>query len=97
MQCAASLGWGPSTVPPIPRMSRVASALGGGHKIRAFTIHPMWFGKKHNPEEHRYYLLPGQGKSNRRKRQQQLVAAIIVGIIAAAIIGTTMWFMNGPR
>jgi len=77
----------------------------------------MWFRKKHNPEEHRYYLLPGQGKSNRRKRQQQLVAAIIpgqgksnrrkrqqqlvaaiiVGIIAAAIIGTTMWFMNGPR
>ncbi|MBN9693634.1 MAG: hypothetical protein J0M24_25590 [Verrucomicrobia bacterium] len=57
----------------------------------------MWFGKKRNPEEHRYYLLPGQGRSNRRKHRLQLVAAIIAGSIFAAIIGTIMWFMNGPR
>jgi hypothetical protein len=57
----------------------------------------MWFGKKRNPEEHRYYLLPGQGRSNRRKHRLQLVAAIIVGSIFAAIIGAVMWFMNGMR
>lgn len=57
----------------------------------------MWFGKKRNPEEHRYYLLPGQGRSNRRKHRLQLVAAIIAGSIFAAIIGAIMWFMNGPR
>jgi len=57
----------------------------------------MWFGKPHNPEEHRYYLLPGQGRSNRRKRRQQLVAAIIVGIIFSAGIASLMWIVNERR
>ena len=50
------------------------------------------FFRKRNPEEHRYYLLPGQGRSNRRVRRQQLIAAIIVGVIVSAGIGTAMWF-----
>ena len=54
----------------------------------------MWFGKPRNPEEHRYYLLPGQGRSNRRKRRQQLVAALITGAIFAAGLATLMWMMN---
>ncbi len=62
-----------------------------------FTVDIMWFGKKRNPEEHRYYLLPGQGRSNRRKRRQQLVAAIIAGAVFAALIGVAMWLMNEPR
>ncbi|HRI15669.1 MAG TPA: hypothetical protein PLX89_21950 [Verrucomicrobiota bacterium] len=57
----------------------------------------MWFAKKHNPEEHRYYLLPGQGRSNRRKRRQQFVAALIAGAFFAAVIGAVMWFMNNLR
>jgi heme/copper-type cytochrome/quinol oxidase subunit 2 len=57
----------------------------------------MWFAKKHSPEEHRYYLLPGQGRSNRRKRRQHLVVALITGAIFAAVIGTIMWFMNDLR
>lgn len=52
------------------------------------------FFKKRNPEEHRYYLLPGQGRSNRRVRRQQLIAAIIVGAIASAGIGVVVWFVG---
>jgi hypothetical protein len=52
------------------------------------------FFRKRSPEEHRYYLLPGQGRSNRRVRRKQTLAAITVGLIASAIIGTTMWFMG---
>ncbi len=50
------------------------------------------FFKKRNPEEHRYYLLPGQGRSNRRVRRQQLIASIIVGAIVSAGIGVALWF-----
>lgn len=57
----------------------------------------MWFGKPRNPEEHRYYLLPGQGRSNRRKRRQQLVAALITGAIFAAGIASLMWMLNERR
>lgn len=52
------------------------------------------FWKKRNPEEHRYYLLPGQGRSNRRKRRQQLIAALITGALFSAGIGVALWFMN---
>ena len=54
----------------------------------------MWFGKKRNPDEHRYYLLPGQGRSNQRKHRQQLIGAIITGAVFAALIAAVMWFMN---
>lgn len=57
----------------------------------------MWFGKPRNPEEHRYYLLPGQGRSNRRKRRQQLIAALITGAIFAAGIASLMWMLNERR
>jgi len=57
----------------------------------------MWFGKPRNPEEHRYYLLPGQGRSNRRKRRQQLLAALIAGAIFAACLASLMWILNEQR
>jgi len=57
----------------------------------------MWFVKPRNPEEHRYYLLPGQGRSNRRKRRQQLVAAIIAGAVFAAGLASLMWILNEQR
>jgi hypothetical protein len=50
------------------------------------------FFRKRNPEEHRYSLLPGQGRSIRREPRQQLIAAIIVGVIVSAGIGIAMWF-----
>jgi Na+-driven multidrug efflux pump len=52
--------------------------------------------KPKNPEEHRYYLLPGMGKSNRRQRQRYLRWSIAFGLIIAAIVGTVIYFAQRP-
>lgn len=52
--------------------------------------------KPKNPEEHRYYLLPGMGRSNRRQRQLYFRAAIIVGVIGAAILGAIIYLAQRP-
>jgi len=52
--------------------------------------------KPKNPEEHRYYLLPGMGKSNRRQRQLYFRVSIIVGVIIAAIVGLVIYFVQRP-
>jgi len=52
------------------------------------------FGKPKNPEEHRYYLLPGQGRGARKKHRQHVLAGIVVGCIASAILGLLLWQMN---
>lgn len=52
--------------------------------------------KPKNPEEHRYYLLPGMGRSNRRQRQLYFRAAIIVGLIVAGIVGVVIYFAQRP-
>lgn len=54
------------------------------------------FFRKRNPEENRYYLLPGQGRGNRRKHRQQLVAALIVAAIVSAGMAAVIWFLNRP-
>lgn len=51
-------------------------------------------GKPKNPDAHRYYLLPGQGRGNRRKHRQQLLAAWLVGIVAALALGGALWLYN---
>lgn len=69
-------------------------ALGGG-VLYAGPAPPMFgFGKPKNPEEHRYYLLPGQGRGARRKHRQHLLIAWVVGILAAAVLGLALWFLN---
>ena len=52
------------------------------------------FGKPKNHEEHRYYLLPGQGRGARKKHFQQLFAAIVVGCVFSAILGLLLWQLN---
>jgi hypothetical protein len=53
------------------------------------------FGRKpKNKEEHRWYLLPGQGKGMRKKRRQQMIAALTVGVVCAAVLGAAIWLMN---
>jgi len=52
------------------------------------------FWSRRNKEEHRYYLLPGMGRSNRRKHRQMLVAGIIVGILVSAIFGFLLYFVS---
>lgn len=52
------------------------------------------FGKPKNPDEHRYYLLPGQGRGVKRKRQMQLLAALAVSAVFAGILGAILWWMD---
>ena len=55
------------------------------------------FGKPKNPEEHRYYLLPGQGRGVKRKRQKQLFAALVVAGIFAGLLGAFIWWAENHR
>ena len=48
---------------------------------------------KEDPE-HRYYLLPGMGRSNRRQRQRIQLWSIIAGILGSALIGAALWLLN---
>jgi hypothetical protein len=52
------------------------------------------FGKPKNPDAHRYYLLPGQGRGARRKHFRQLFAALLVGAVFAGGLGFVIWFVN---
>ena len=49
---------------------------------------------KDGGEEHRYYLLPGMGRSNRRYRSKIQLWSIIAGIIGSALIGLALWLFN---
>jgi hypothetical protein len=52
--------------------------------------------KPKNPEEHRYYLLPGMGRSNRRQRQLYFRCAIVFGLFVAAIVGVLIYLSQRP-
>lgn len=51
-------------------------------------------GKPKNSEEHRYYLLPGQGRGNRRKHRIHLFASLAVGLVFAILLSALMWYLN---
>ena len=55
------------------------------------------FWNKRNREDHRYYLLPGMGRSNRRRRQQYLRSAIIVGFLVSLILCSLLYYFSRPR
>ncbi|HTI71749.1 MAG TPA: hypothetical protein VMF06_17370 [Candidatus Limnocylindria bacterium] len=52
------------------------------------------FGKPKNPESHRYYLLPGQGRGARLKHRKELFAALVVGLIFSGLLAGIMYFIN---
>lgn len=52
-------------------------------------------GKPKNPDAHRYYLLPGQGRGNRRKHRIHLFASLAVGLIFAALLSAVLWYFHG--
>jgi len=52
------------------------------------------FGRKRNREEHRYYLLPGMGRSNKRHRRRVHLAAIAFGAVVAALFGGLIYLLN---
>ena len=52
--------------------------------------------KPKNPEEHRYYLLPGMGKANRRKHSLYLKWAVALGLIISGVIGVIIYLVQRP-
>ena len=52
--------------------------------------------KPKNRDEHRYYLLPGMGRSNRRQRQFYFRCALVFGFFIAAIIGAIIYLAQRP-
>lgn len=56
----------------------------------------LWFKRsRKDREEHRYYLLPGMGRSNRRHRRHVTRVAILVGLAVSAVFGLLLYLMNG--
>ena len=52
------------------------------------------FALRRNKEEHRYYLLPGMGRSNRRKHRQFLIAGVVVGVLVSACFGALLYVLS---
>lgn len=55
---------------------------------------PLMFWTRKSKEEHRYYLLPGMGRSNRRRHQQFLRWSIVVGLIASAGFAYLLYLLS---
>lgn len=56
---------------------------------------PRMFWAKRNREEHRYYLLPGMGRSNRRKHRQLLYWSVVVGLLVSALFAYLLYCLSG--
>jgi hypothetical protein len=54
----------------------------------------LMFWTRKSKEEHRYYLLPGMGRSNRRRHQQFLRWSIVVGLIASAAFAYLLYLLS---
>ena len=54
------------------------------------------FWTRKDKEQHRYYLLPGMGRSNRRKHAAWLKCAILVGVIVSALFGVVLYILSRP-
>jgi type VI protein secretion system component VasF len=53
------------------------------------------FWAKRNRDAHRYYLLPGMGRSNRRKHREFLYWSILVGALASAVFAYLLYQISG--
>lgn len=53
--------------------------------------------KPKNPEEHRYYLLPGQGRGAKHKRRVHMIASLVTAAFVAAGLSALMWYANENR
>ena len=62
--------------------------------VEMVVMNPQRGGDKDGEEEHRYYLLPGMGRSNRRFRSKLQLGSSIAGISGSALIGTAIWLLN---
>ncbi|MCD6339319.1 MAG: hypothetical protein J7M29_08080 [Verrucomicrobia bacterium] len=46
--------------------------------------------------DHRYYLLPGMGRSNRRHRRRVKAAAIIFGLVVSILFALLIYLWQKP-
>jgi len=53
--------------------------------------------KPKNPEEHRYYLLPGQGRGAKHKRRVHMIASLVTAALVAAGLSALMWYATETR
>ncbi len=52
------------------------------------------FWMRKNKEDHRYYLLPGMGRSNRRRHQQFVRWAVVVGILVSVLFAYLLYLLS---
>jgi hypothetical protein len=52
------------------------------------------FGFRRNKEEHRYYLLPGMGRSNRRHRARMFRWALVIGLLTSALFAFLLYLLH---
>jgi hypothetical protein len=52
------------------------------------------FWKPKNKEEHRYYLLPGMGRSNRRHHRLIFRWSIVIGVIFSLLFAYLLYLIN---
>jgi hypothetical protein len=52
------------------------------------------FGLRKNKETHRFYLLPGMGRSNRRHHWQILRWSIIIGLMVSGLLCYLLYILN---
>ena len=70
-------------------------AKANGFDYRAPAIRRLdMFWMRKSKEGHRYYLLPGMGRSNRRKRQRLVRWAVVVGLLASAAFAYLLYLIS---
>ena len=53
--------------------------------------------KPKNPDAHRYYLFPGQGRGAKQKFKRHMTAALVTATLFSAALGTLLWYLNTNR
>jgi hypothetical protein len=52
------------------------------------------FRSKRDKESHRYYLLPGMGRSNRRKHREFFYWSLAVGLLVSLMFGYLLYLLS---
>ena len=52
------------------------------------------FWKKRDRDQHRYYLLPGMGRSNRNHRKLVFRWSVVIGFILSLLFASLLYLLN---
>jgi hypothetical protein len=74
----------------------VVKQQGMGYRAstRESSARESMFGSKKDKEAHRYYLLPGMGRSNRRKHREFLYWSLVVGLLVSLLFGYLLYLLS---